>query len=170
MCSAGDPQSSHYEGLPDAVVKAALMARLRSQHPNKTIPEPSDFFISRHGYDNNTYGAYSVSFAGWKDKDHAELRKPLRNCGDDPEGPPPPAHIPVVRMAGEAMCDDMNGCESAVVGIGATVGVPTSPIAACADELAPKAKPIAATAAQMIPRPSFPLITLVPECPLPSRK
>ena len=111
VCSAGDPQSSHYEGLPDAVVKAALMARLRSQHPNKTIPEPSDFFISRHGYDNNTYGAYSVSFAGWKDKDHAELRKPLRNCGDDPEGPPPPAHIPVVRMAGEAMCDDMNGCE-----------------------------------------------------------
>ena len=109
VCSAGDPQSSHYEGLPDAVVKAALMARLRSQHPNKTIPEPSDFFISRHGYDNNTYGAYSVSFAGWKDKDHAELRKPLRNCGDDPEGPSPPAHIPVVRMAGEAMCDDMNG-------------------------------------------------------------
>ena len=53
----GDPQSSHYEGLPDAAAQAALMQRLRAQHPNKTIPEPSDFFISRHGYDKNTYGA-----------------------------------------------------------------------------------------------------------------
>ena len=50
----GDPQSSHYEGLPDAPVQAALMERLRAQHPNKTIPEPSAFFISRHGYDKNT--------------------------------------------------------------------------------------------------------------------
>ena len=50
----GDPQSSHYEGMPDAPVQAALMARLREQHPNRTIPEPSAFFISRHGYDKNT--------------------------------------------------------------------------------------------------------------------
>ena len=51
----GDPQSSHYEGLPDETVKAALMKRLRAQFPNRTIPPPSDFFISRHGYDKNTY-------------------------------------------------------------------------------------------------------------------
>merc|ERR1719198_1685059 len=44
----GDPQSSHYDGLPDATVQTALMERLRAQNPNKTIPEPSAFFISHH--------------------------------------------------------------------------------------------------------------------------
>ena len=53
------------------------------------------------------YGAYSVSFAGWKDSLHHDLRQALQNC-DDNEGPTP-AHIPTVRMAGECMCDDMNG-------------------------------------------------------------
>ena len=32
----------------------------------------------------------------------------MQNCDDDKEGPLP-AHIPTVRMAGECMCDDMNG-------------------------------------------------------------
>ena len=45
----GDPQSSVYEALPDATVSAALMKRLREQHPQAHIPPPSDFFISRHG-------------------------------------------------------------------------------------------------------------------------
>ena len=54
----GDPQSSKYEGMSDADVQAALMKRIREQHPAlaSEIPEPSYFFISRHGYDPNTYG------------------------------------------------------------------------------------------------------------------
>ena len=52
-------------------------------------------------------GAYSVSFAGWKDEYHRHLRQALQNC-DDKEAPLP-AHIPTVRMAGECMCDDLNG-------------------------------------------------------------
>ena len=52
----GDPQSTVYEGLPDAQVQAAVVQRLRLQHPRVDIPEPSAFFISRHGYDINSYG------------------------------------------------------------------------------------------------------------------
>lgn len=52
------------EGLPNATVQAAVVKRLREQHPHATIPEPTAFFISRHGYDKNTHGAYSISFAG----------------------------------------------------------------------------------------------------------
>ena len=97
----GDPQSSKYEAMPDAEVKRAVMKRIRLQNPTMTnIPEPSAFFISRHGYDENTYGAYSISLAGWNDTLHATLVKPLRSCTD---------RRVRVQLAGEAMCDNLNG-------------------------------------------------------------
>ena len=36
------------------------------------------FPLFRHGYDPNTYGAYSVTFAGWEDHMHEVLRQPLK--------------------------------------------------------------------------------------------
>jgi monoamine oxidase len=93
-----DPQSSVYEGMPDEAVKTELLKRLKLQHPDVTIPQPSDFFISRHGYDINSYGAYSISFAGWDDANHPTLAQPATACGKVR-----------IRLAGEAMCDDLNG-------------------------------------------------------------
>ena len=94
----GDPQSSFFEGRPDAEVQAALVKQLRLQHPHANISEPSAFFVSRHGYDPNSYGAYSVSLAGYKDGTHATLTAPVKAC-----------HEVRIRFAGEAMCDDLNG-------------------------------------------------------------
>jgi monoamine oxidase len=87
--------------MPDAEVQAALMRRLRLQHPTiaDTIPEPTAFFISRHGYDPLSWGAYSISHAGWKDAHHQRMAQPLTACG---------GHVRV-RLAGEAMCDNLNG-------------------------------------------------------------
>jgi hypothetical protein len=108
----GDPQSSVYEGMPDAAVQAALVARLKAQHPKLTIPEPSAFFISRHGYDRNSYGAYSIALVGWNGNDHGTLQAPLRACETDTVR---------VRLAGEAMCDDLNGCKKASTAQGAAL-------------------------------------------------
>ena len=97
----GDPQSSVYEAMPNTTARAALMRRLRAQNPRlaHAMPEPSDFFISRHGYDSNSYGAYSISFAGWDDAKHATLAQPVVACNGSVR----------IRLAGEAMCDDLNG-------------------------------------------------------------
>ena len=62
----GDPQSTYYEGLPDEEVQAAAMKRLRDQHPTIDIPDPIAFFMSRHGYDERSYGAYSGYEPGFK--------------------------------------------------------------------------------------------------------
>ena len=86
-------------------VTAILMKRLREQHPKTEIPEPSSFFISRHGYDPNTHGAYSSFWPGWKDRFYKTLTKPLRASGCDPES----RDSTRIRFAGEAMCDDLNG-------------------------------------------------------------
>ena len=91
----GEPQSSRYEGMADADVLAALMRRLRLQHPHAahSMPEPSAFFISRHGYDPLSRGAYSISLPGWDDALHKTLAQPLTACGGEVR----------VRFAGEAM-------------------------------------------------------------------
>jgi monoamine oxidase len=100
----GDPQSSLYEGMSDAAVTDILMKRLRSQHPDRTIPEPTAFFMSRHGYDPLSYGAYSGYRANWKDKYMDILRTPLVA-----EGCPGGTSGPRVRWAGEGVCDNFNG-------------------------------------------------------------
>jgi polyamine oxidase len=94
----GDPQSSLYEGMSDAGAQAAAMERLRMQHPKMTIPDPVAFFISRHGYDPLSYGAYSGFMPGFKDKFIAKMKEHLKSCG----------HVRV-RFAGEATCDDLSG-------------------------------------------------------------
>ena len=53
------------------------MHRVRAQHPAVSIPDPSAFYISRHGYDPNSYGAYSYFKPGWRDKYFRQLTKPL---------------------------------------------------------------------------------------------
>ena len=107
-------QSSFYEGKTDAVVQAAVMRRLRAQHPAVAIPDPSSFFISRHGYDPNSYGAYAYFKPGWRDLYFQELIKPLRaeDCKEAGKGVEEvrKTHKEVrVRLAGEAMCDDLSG-------------------------------------------------------------
>ena len=94
----GDPQSSVFEGMPDADVQAALIKQLHLQHPHANISAPSAFFISRHGYDPNSYGAYSATLAGYNDNTHEKLTAPVKAC-----------HEVRVRFAGEAMCDDLSG-------------------------------------------------------------
>eukprot|EP00908_Phaeocystis_cordata_P007712 Transcript_18364.p1 GENE.Transcript_18364~~Transcript_18364.p1 ORF type:complete len:308 (+),score=138.16 Transcript_18364:748-1671(+) len=127
----GDPQSSKYEGMTDAEAQAAVMRRLRAQHPAVEVPEPSAFFISRHGYDRNTHGAYSFFQPGWRDKFFEALTQPLKaagcgggggetveveetgeeareEAGEEAEGRKK-KHEVRVRFAGEAMCDDLSG-------------------------------------------------------------
>lgn len=94
----GDPQSSLYEGMADAEVQAVVMSRLRQQHPDLKLPEPVAFFLSRHGYDELSFGAYSAATNGFTDKDAKILLKPLKAGGK-----------PRVRFAGEAMCSNLAG-------------------------------------------------------------
>jgi hypothetical protein len=85
-------------------VTAILMKRLRSQHPDRTIPDPTDFFMSRHGYDPLTFGAYSEYHPGWKDSYMDILRTPLAATGC-PGGKP----VTRIRFAGEGVCPNFNG-------------------------------------------------------------
>jgi polyamine oxidase len=112
----GDPQSTLYEGMTDTKVTEFLMKRLRSQHPDRTVPEPSDFFISRHGYDPLTYGAYSEYRPGWKDSYMELLQTPLEatSC------PGGKSEIRV-RFAGEGVCSNMNGFTHGAMYSGKTV-------------------------------------------------
>jgi hypothetical protein len=104
----GDPQSSRYEGQPDAVAQAAAMKALRAQNPELSIPDPVAFFISRHGFDPLSYGAYSGFEPGWRDKYMRTLQTPLRAAGacSAAQGG---ANATRVRFAGEAVCDDFGG-------------------------------------------------------------
>jgi len=99
----GDPQSSRYEGMADADVQEAVLGRLREQHPERHVPEPTALFISRHGYDPNSYGAYSYFMPGWSDRFYSTLKKPLKaSCSAGQSELR-------VRFAGEAMCDNLAG-------------------------------------------------------------
>ena len=102
----GDPQSSYYEGQPDAMGQAAAMKALRAQNPELTIPDPVAFFLSRHGYDPLSYGAYSGFAPGWKDKYYETILTPL-HANDCPSGKV--RDHDRVFWAGEAMCDDLTG-------------------------------------------------------------
>jgi len=95
----GEPQSTRYEAMSDEEAKAVYMKRIRAQHPGVNIPDPTDFFISRHGYDENSYGAYSISFPGWNWEGHKELVRPLKDDNGTIR----------VRFAGEHTCDNLNG-------------------------------------------------------------
>lgn len=94
----GDPEASKYEGMPDADIQAAVIERLRLQHPDLDVPDAVAFYISRWGYDPNFYGSYSVMEPGFRDKFIDAIKKPLKACGKT-----------VVRFAGEATCDNLNG-------------------------------------------------------------
>jgi monoamine oxidase len=95
----GDPQSSKYEGMSNDDVQVAAMAALRAQHPQKTIPDPVAFFMSRWSRAGGAYGAYSGWAIGMKDKAFSQLIKPLKDSNKNER----------VYFAGEAMCDDLSG-------------------------------------------------------------
>ena len=94
----GDPQSSYYEALSDVDVQEAAMKQLRSQHPNIVIPDPVNFYMSRHGYDRTRYGAFPVERAPWSGKYNAfgegvvDSNRTIR-----------------IRFAGEAFCPSFSG-------------------------------------------------------------
>jgi len=94
----GDPQASKYQAMQDIDVQAAVVQRLRLQHPRVEIPDAVAIFISRWGMDPRFYGSYSIRQPGWRDKYMKILQQPLMACGKT-----------VVRFAGEAMCDNLNG-------------------------------------------------------------
>ena len=102
----GDPQSTYYEGQPDAIAQAAAMGALRAQNPGGSIPDPVAFFISRHGYDPLSYGAYSGFAPGWKDRHYSTLLQPLSAKGCAGKGAKKHHRV---YWAGEAMCNDLTG-------------------------------------------------------------
>jgi hypothetical protein len=65
LCFLGDPHSSHYEAMPDAQVQEAAMNQIRQQHPMIVIPDPTHFYMSRHGFDRTRYGAFGVQRKKW---------------------------------------------------------------------------------------------------------
>merc|ERR1712070_889314 len=85
--------------MADDEVRAIVMSRLRLQHPDLDIPEPVAFFLSRHGYDELSFGAYATATNGWTDKDGKILLRPLKDKH----------HQARVRFAGEALCSNLGG-------------------------------------------------------------
>lgn len=98
FCFLGDPQSSYYEALSDDEVRARVMRYLRKKHPETVIPDPTDFFITRHGYDETRYGAFSVMGTKWRPEANS-FKKPLTDCAGNPR----------IHFAGEAMCSAFSG-------------------------------------------------------------
>jgi hypothetical protein len=45
--------------LDDKQAEKRVMRHLRTQHPDKDIPNPINFIITRHGMDDTRYGAFS---------------------------------------------------------------------------------------------------------------
>ena len=72
---------------------------MRAQHPQKSIPDPVAFYLSRWGRTTVTYGAYSGFKPGFKASSFYEtMMKPVKVNKQ--------ARI---RFAGEATCDDFAG-------------------------------------------------------------
>ena len=94
----GDPQSSYYEALPDVDVQEAAMKQLRRQHPNIAIPDPVNFYMSRHGYDRTRYGAFAVDRAKWSGK-YSGFQEGIEHSDGETR----------IRFAGEAFCPSFSG-------------------------------------------------------------
>jgi len=95
----GNPESVKYETMDDEGVKAAMVSKLQQTFPDKTIPEPSDFLVTRWGLDPLAYGCYSGYKPGFDDDSYKKINKPLVDSNG----------VDRVYMAGEAMCDDLSG-------------------------------------------------------------
>jgi len=92
----GDPQAAEYGELNEDELKVLLLERIKAQHPNKEIPEPSAVWLKNWVNDPLFYGAY-VNYApgvNWK----GTWKKPLKV---DKEM--------IVQFAGEAACSMMDG-------------------------------------------------------------
>lgn len=98
LCFLGDPQSSYYEALPDVEVQEAAMKQLRRQHPTIDIPDPINFYMSRHGYDRTRYGAFPVERAPWSGK-YGGFQEGVEDSNGETR----------IRFAGEAFCPPFSG-------------------------------------------------------------
>jgi polyamine oxidase len=95
----GNPECVKYENMADADVSAAVVKKLQQLYPEKTIPKPSAFHITRWGLDPLAYGCYSALTTGFNDDDYSAITTPLKDSGGKVR----------VYMGGEAMCDDLSG-------------------------------------------------------------
>jgi len=92
----GDPQSGAYGDLSEDELKTVMIDRIRAQHPDKEIPEPSAAWLKNWINDPLFYGCY-VNYApgySWK----STWKKPLK-CHKES----------IVQFAGEATCGSMDG-------------------------------------------------------------
>jgi len=92
----GEPEASEFGTFDQRDLLLAVMKRLRSQHPNMTIPDGVAAWLKNWGNDPLTYGAYAYAepHVSWK----GLWKMPLKACKKT-----------VVQFAGEATCDDLDG-------------------------------------------------------------
>jgi len=92
----GDPEAGKYGQLSEDELKALLVERIRAQHPDKDIPEPTAAWLKNWVNDPLYYGAYANYAPGvsWK----TTWKKPLAANNED-----------IVQFAGEATCACMDG-------------------------------------------------------------
>merc|ERR1712151_101597 len=96
----GDPEATKYADLDEEELKQLLVERIRAQHPDKEIPEPTAAWHKNWVNDPLFYGAY-VNYApgvSWK----STWKKPL-TTGSKPN------KQKIVQFAGEATCDCLDG-------------------------------------------------------------
>jgi len=92
----GEPEASEFESMPQADLVVAVTERLRKQHPDIKIPDGVAAWLKNWGLDPLTYGAYAYAEpkVSWK----GEWKKPLKKGKET-----------IVRFAGEATCDNLDG-------------------------------------------------------------
>jgi polyamine oxidase len=77
--------ANEWEPLSDEEAQERLMRRLRLafSHENITIPEPSAFYMTRHGSDPLMRGAYSTVKLGITAANFTAMIQPLASAGED---------------------------------------------------------------------------------------
>jgi len=95
----GNPESVKYENMADADVSAVVVKKLQQIYPDKTVPAPSAFHITRWGLDPLAFGCYSSLNPGFDDSSYKDITKPLKDANKATR----------VYLGGEAMCDDLSG-------------------------------------------------------------
>lgn len=95
LAIATGSSSSRLETLNEEYVKKLTMKLLQNHFPNTTIPTPSNFLVTRHGTNENRFGAFSASNSCQSIRHfYTAFAQPLRNKDG----------VARVRFAGDAHC------------------------------------------------------------------